>query len=126
VELTKKQAEFWVAILVLCIIFAVAILLVDFGIKAAILEESNRLRLQIEDWEVRQSGRVAAAANAGRTGNDDSDNPPFPSDVLVDNATGMEKGSSPNGDTAPRANPRKRRAQPSRQASPRTIQDGDK
>lgn len=125
-EMSKKQAEFWVALLVLCIIFAVAILLVDFGIKSAILEESTRLRLVIEDEEVRRSGRKPAGTNAVGANNDRGNDVPFPSDVLVDHPPGMEKGSSPNGDKTPGATTRKRRAQPSRPSSPRTIQNGDK
>lgn len=125
-EMSKKQAEFWVALIVLCIIFAVAILLVDFGIKAAILEESTRLRLTIEDEEVRRSGRNTTGANAVGIDNDRSNDPAFPADVLVDNPSRMEKGSSANGDKTPGTNPRKRRAQPSRPSSSRTIPNGDK
>lgn len=125
-EMSKKHAEFLVALLVLCIIFAAAILLVDFGIKAAILEESTRLRLAIEDEEVRRSGRNTTGANAVRADNDRGNDPPFPADVLVEHSPGMEKGSSANGDKAPGTNPRKRRAQSPRQASPRTIPNGDK
>ena len=124
--MSKKQAEFWVALIVLCIIFAVAILLVDFGIKAAILEESTRLRLAIEDEEVRRSGRNTAGTNAVGTDNDRNNDPAFPADVLVVDPSRMEKGSSPNGDKTPGTNPRKRRAQSPRQASPRTIPNGDK
>lgn len=123
--MSKKQAEFWVALIVMCIIFAIAILLVDFGIKAAILEESNRLRLVIEE-EVRTSGRNATGANAGRAANDGNNHPAFPADVLVEHSTGMEEGSSANGDTAPNTGTRKRRAQPARPSRPRTIPNGDK
>jgi len=123
VEMSKRQTEFWVAMLVLCIIVATAILLVDFGIKSAILQESNRLRLTIEG---ELNGRVAKTTNAGRATNKSADDPPYPSDVLVVNSPGMEAGSADNGDKAPGGNARKRRAQPSRQTSSRTIPGGDK
>lgn len=124
-EMSKKQAEFWVALLVLCIIFALAIMLVDFGIKSAILEESNTLRLKIEEWEIR-NGRESAGANAVGIADDSNNDSPIPSDVLVVDPSRMEAGNADNGATKKDTNTRARRAQSGRQNRPRTIPGGDK
>jgi hypothetical protein len=112
-QLTKRQMEFWTLILVLCIGTAVVVLLLDFGIKAAILEESTRLRLRIEEWE-RQNGRNPESTNEGGNGNDALDNPPLPSDVLVVDTARMEERSNSNGYPSPARKTSKRR----------TISDG--
>jgi hypothetical protein len=124
-EMTKKQVEFYTAILVLCIIFAVAITLVDYGIKASILEQSNGLRLRIEEWE-QNNGRKSAGTNEVRTNNDPDNNAPIPSDVLVVNPPGMEAGNDTTGHTATASNSRAQRSKSGRSASSRTIQNGDK
>jgi hypothetical protein len=111
-EMSKRQAEFWVMILVLCIITAAVIMLVDFGIKAAILEESTRLRLAIEEQEVRRSGQKPSRTDASGVANDSPNHPPIPSDVLVVDSAGMEAGNVPNGATDSTTGPRKRRTQP--------------
>lgn len=124
-DMSKKQAEFWVALLVLCIIFALAIMLVDFGIKSSILEESNRLFRKIESWE-RENGRDTAGTNAVGN-NDDRDNDiPLPSDVLVVDPSRLEKGNAANGGTESPNNSRTRRSKPRGQTSPRTVPNGDK
>jgi hypothetical protein len=115
-EMSKKQAEFWVALLVLCLIFAVAITLVDYGIKASILEQSNRIRLLIEEWEINH-GRNATGANEVRTNDDPDNNTPIPSDVLVVNPPGMETGNDATGHTATTSNSRAQRPKPGRPAS---------
>lgn len=115
-ELSKKQVEFYTAILVLCIIFAVAITLVDYGIKASILEQSNNLRLRIEEWE-RDNGRKPAGANEVGNSDDTPDNVPLPSDVLVVNPPGMETGNGRSGHTPKARNPRPNRTKPSRPSS---------
>lgn len=120
-EMTRKQTQFWVAILILCLVVAVAITLVDFSIKAAILEESNRLRKVIEDY-----GRIPESANAPGANNDTDNDPPLPGSILVDKPTGMEATNAPNGIAKSSRNSGTRRAQPGRQARTRTIQNGDK
>lgn len=124
-EMSKKQTEFWVALLVLCIIFAVAIMLVDFGIKTSILEQSNRIRLLMEEWEIK-NGRITAGANEVRTSDDSNNNPSLPGDVLLVNPPGMETGNAHNGTTEENNNTGTRRPKHSRQTSPRTIPHGDK
>lgn len=124
-EMSKKQAEFWVALIVLCTIFAVAILLVDFGIKSAILEESNRLRIKIEDWE-RANGRKSAGTNEVGNANDASDNYPLPSDVLVVDTSRLEAGNGDARNTTKARNTSTNGAKSSRPARNRTIPNGDK
>lgn len=120
-EPTKKQIQFWLAMLFLCLMVAVAITLVDFGIKAAILEESNRLRRLIEGEEI---GRIKESNAKGDTTNPVYD-PPLPSSLLVDKPTRMETTDDANGDKKQGPNTRQRVSKPRGQASPRTIQDGN-
>lgn len=89
--LTRKQMEFWSILLAMAIGVSVLILIIDFGIKGAILEESTRLRLRIEEWE---RGRSADKANANGASNDAPVIAPFPSDLLVDNGSRVEKGDA--------------------------------
>jgi hypothetical protein len=124
-EMSKKQTEFWVALLVLCIIFAVAIMLVDFGIKSSILEQSNRIRLLMEDWEIR-NGRITTGATDIRDNDDHSNDIAFPGDVLLFDPPGMETGNADNGTAEKTDNTSTRRSKPIRPTSPRTIPHGDK
>lgn len=124
-QLTKKQMEFWTVILVLCLGTAFLVLVIDFGIKAAILEESNRLRLKIEGWEV-ANGRGTAETNAVGIGDDAPVNTDLSGDVLVDEPTRMEAANVPDGTTEKAHTPNGNRAQPSRQARTRRIQTRDK
>jgi len=121
-QMTKKQAEFWVALLVLCIIVAVAVLLVDFGIKAAILEESNKLRLTIEGIE---RGQNAGGAAQDRADNNTSNDATIPSDVLVGDTPGMEAGSADNPATVNGQSQATRRPKSRRPARNREVQSGD-
>jgi hypothetical protein len=123
--MSKKQAEFWVALIILCIIFAVAITLVDFGIKASILEQSNKLRLDMEAWEVRISGRQPTGTDEVRASNDAPNNTSIPGDVLVVNPPGMEAGNGDPGHTTKARNTAANRAKSSRQTRNRTIPNGD-
>lgn len=125
-EITKRQAEFWSFILLVCIAVSCLVLLVDFGIKAAILEESNKLRLTIEEEEVRRSGRRRAEANANGDANDSPDDPPIPGNVLVVQPTGMEEGSHSNGRAQSVPGTRARRPNTGRKATGGTVPTGDK
>ena len=109
-ELNKKQTEFWTVLLIVCLVVSVAIMLVDFQIKQAILEESTRLKLVIEEWEVRYSGH---RQDNQRTTNDSANDATISGPVLVDPATRMEAGAIPlhpeteaNGRTGTRGKPR--------------------
>lgn len=122
-QLTKKQMEFWTFVLILCIGVSLLVMLIDFGIKAAILEESTRLRLRIEEWD---NGRKSAETNASGVGNDSANNAAFPVPVLVDESTGMEAANVPNGTQEKiAATSNRRRPKSRRPADNPTIQDGN-
>lgn len=91
-ELTEKATKFWAVMLMVCLVVSVAIMVVDFSIKQSILEESTRLRLDIEAWEVRQSG--LRTSKVGAT-NNPANNPTVSRNVLVDNPARMEAGNVP-------------------------------
>ena len=93
-ELNKKQTEFWAVILIICLVVSAAIMLVDFQIKQAILEESSRLRMSLEAWEVRTSG---LRTGQDRASDDSANHTTIPGSVLVDQPTGMEAGNVSNG-----------------------------
>lgn len=117
-NMTQKQAEFWAFVVGLCTVVAIAVLLLDFGIKAAILEESTRLRLKIEEWE---RGQHAKATTVG-TDNDVPEHSSILAPLLVDNAPGMEAGSSDNGDkVTPIRKTNRRRAKPSGPIDPSGV-----
>lgn len=121
-EMTKKQTEFWAFIIMICLAVSIAVLLVDFGIKAAILEESTKLRLLIEE----NSGRKSQESASGRTDNDADINSSVPPDLLLEYIAPVETGDVPNG-TAEKVRPSPaRRAKPRRPGNPGTISSGDK
>jgi hypothetical protein len=122
VEMTKKQTEFWAFIIMICLAVSIAVLLVDFGIKAAILEESTKLRLLIEE----NSGRKNQESAPGRTDNDADINSSVPPDILLEYIAPVETGDVPNG-TAEKVRPSPaRRAKSRRPDNPGTIPSGDK
>lgn len=89
-QMSKKQAEFFTVLILICTVTAAAILLIDFQIKGAILEESNRLRKIIEG----HYGQRPAAANGNRPYRDPDYNPAYPADMVDSRATRMEEASS--------------------------------
>jgi hypothetical protein len=107
-EMNKKQAEFWGLIIGMMIAVALVILVIDYGIKTAILEESTRLRLVIEG---EKSGQKPVSADANGTANDSRDDPPILGNVLVDDPTGMETGNGHKRSEKPSARARNRRPQ---------------
>ena len=121
----SKKGEFLAVLLTLCTVVMVVVLLLDIQIKAAILEESTKLRLTIEDEEVRQSGRRRQETNADRVSNDAPNDAPIPSNVLVVKPAGMEAGSASNGTEKPVPSPRVRRSKSGRPASDRTVPQGN-
>lgn len=124
-DLTKRQAEYWAFILALMITIAVAVLLIDFAIKTAILEESNKLRMMLEAEEVRRNGQKPKPTDAGRAANISDNNPSIPGDVLVVDTPGMETGNVHNGTKEAATGQATRRPKPRRSPSPRTIPGGN-
>jgi hypothetical protein len=94
VELSRKQTEFWAVVLIVCLVTAVAVTLLDFSIKASILEESNALRIEIERWYRGRLGETTAQNGDDTNSRIDA---PFPGDVLDIDASRLEKRSAPNG-----------------------------
>jgi len=105
-EMSKKQAEFFTILILICTVTAAAILLIDYQIKGAILEESNRMRKELE----RHYGQRSAAANgSGPVSNPDND-AAYPSD-LVDSGTARVEATGPN-DTDSKRNAAKSERRP--------------
>jgi hypothetical protein len=121
-EMNKKQAEFWGLIIGMMIAVALVILIIDYGIKTAILEESTRLRLIIEG---EKRGQKPVSTDANGVGDDLLHNPALSSDVLVVDTSAMEAGNGhPRSQkSSPRA--RNRRSEPDGSPNDRAIQDGN-
>ena len=92
---TKDPVKFWLFLVALMLATAVAVLLLDISIKAAILEESNALRLAIERERNEQFVRRTEVPNA----NGASGNGSHPGDVVDINDAGLEKGDAAKEDT---------------------------
>lgn len=121
-DLNKRQLEFWAFIIIMALGASIAVLLIDFSIKTAILEESNKLRLVIEGW---QGGQHRQTTDANGVVPDPDNDAPIPGDVLVVNSPGMETGSGANGSKASDKSASNRRAQSRRPSSPGTIPGGN-
>lgn len=92
-DMSKKQAEFFAILIMLCTITAALVLVIDYQIKGAILEQANRVRRDIEGW---QRGQSAAAASGNRSDSDAGNHVGYPSD-LVDSGTARVETSGSNG-----------------------------
>lgn len=123
-EMNKRQVEFWGVTLLICLVVSVAIMIVDFQIKQAILEESTRLRLSIEEWEVRKSG---LRADKVRATDDSANHTTIPGYVLVEPTAGMEAGNVRDGSQkeAPKSQGRRRNVS-NGEATNRKVPPGDK
>lgn len=89
-DMSKKQAEFFTILIIICTVTAAAILIIDYQIKGAILEESNRMRKAIEAFY----GQRPAAANGSRPYRNPDNDPAYPADMVGSRATGMEETST--------------------------------
>jgi hypothetical protein len=115
-QLSRKQLEFFGVIIVICTIISAVILLIDFGIKTAILEESVRLRLKIEQWERVNGLNTKTTANG--VVDDAPINTPVPGLVLVDDTPGMETTERSNGaEKIRKVSPQNRRPKPDGQTT---------
>lgn len=122
-DMSKKQAEFFTILIVICTVTAALILAIDFQIKGAILEESTRMRKDIERY---LNGQRSAPANGrGPFRNSDND-PAYPSDLVASGTTGVEETSNiqnPNGTGTSAA---RRRPKPRAQDGPGIVPDSGK
>jgi len=106
---TNDHIKFWTFLAGTILMVAVAVLLIDMSIKAAILGESNTLRLIIEG----ENNDRAAKANS----NGASHNGTNSSSVLGVFSAGMETEHVANG-TKKTVQPRKTRGQRAKPGSP--------
>ncbi len=84
----RDNIKFWTVLAGMILLVSVAVLLIDMSIKAAILGESNSLRLLIEG----EYNDRAAKASSNGTGNHTSGTNP----VLGEFPAGMEVGNVAN------------------------------
>jgi hypothetical protein len=89
-QMSKKQAEFFTILIIICTATAAAILLIDFQIKGAILEESTRMRKELERYYGQRPAAANASGHDSNAGNDLS----YPSDLVAGRATGVEETGS--------------------------------
>jgi hypothetical protein len=92
---SKDPVKFWLFLVTLMLATAVAVLLLDISIKAAILEESNALRLAIEaERNNRYERRTENPSANGASGNGSHSG-----DVVDINDAGLEKRDAAKEDT---------------------------
>jgi hypothetical protein len=121
-NMSKKQAEFFTVLILICTVTAAAILIIDYQIKGAILEESNRMRKELE----RYYGQRPAAASGRRPDSDTSHDLSYPSDLVGSGTTGVEEGGTNGSRPTPYPAPAVRRTRAARQTRPGSIPDTGK
>jgi hypothetical protein len=121
--MSKKQAQFFAGLILICTITAALVLVIDYQIKGAILEQANRLRLDIERWT---SGQKPEATGSNRPDSHPDNDVLYPSDLVDSGTTRVETSGtngSANGTVAPNHTVR---SKPSRRHGPSTVSDTDK
>lgn len=93
-DMSKKQAQFFAGLILICTITAALVLVIDYQIKGAILEQANRLRLEIEDW---QRGQGTKTTGSNRPDNHAGNDVSYPADLVHSGTTGVEA----NGHSSP-------------------------
>ncbi len=86
-DMSKRQAEFFTVLIIIATLTAAAILVIDFQIKGAILEQASRFRQQYEEW---QNGQSSARPANSRADYHRADNGAYPSDMVASGNAGME------------------------------------
>jgi hypothetical protein len=82
-DISKKQAEFFAILIWLAVLTAVAILIIDFQIKGAILDQAVKLREAIH-------GQVRETAASQRFDNNGANHAAYPSDMVSGGHARME------------------------------------
>jgi hypothetical protein len=82
--MSLKQAQFFAGLIVICTITAGLILIIDFQIKGAILEQVERY----------YRGQNPAPTGGNRPGNHPGNDLPYPSDLVGGGNAGVEKTSA--------------------------------
>lgn len=100
--MSKKQAQFFAGLILICTVTAALVLVIDYQIKGAILEQANRLRLEIEGW---QRGQSPAATSGYRPDSHPANHVDYPADLVDSGTTRVEtaghNGSASQQDSAP-------------------------
>jgi hypothetical protein len=105
---SNDSIKFWTFLTVMLLGVAVAVTLIDLTIKAAILAESNSMKLAMEEWETNYGQKVSGRLDP-RNYPDANNNGHLSGNVLDSRDAGMEAGSADNGDKKPiPARPRNR------------------
>lgn len=97
-ELSKKQAQFYAVLVGGCVAIAILVLLIDFNIKASILDESARLREVI-------NGQRPTGSNDPRANSNHTEHNNISGDVLSEQRPRMEKRDVANGFPVAVSNP---------------------
>jgi hypothetical protein len=82
-EMSKKQIEFFVILIWVAVLTAIAILVIDFQIKGAIIEQAIKLREAMNG----QTGKTTASQ---RPDNNGSNNAAYPNDMVASGNARME------------------------------------
>lgn len=88
-ESKNETMKFWTILTIILLAVAVTVTLIDLGIKAAILAESNSMKLAMEEWEVRNGQKVHRRTDERNSPNG-AFNGDLPGDVLATDNAGME------------------------------------
>jgi hypothetical protein len=93
---SNDTTKFWAILTMMLLAVAITVTLIDLGIKAAILAESNSMKLAMEEWEVRYGQKVSGRTDTGNS-SDGTLNGRISGDVLAANDAGLEAGNASNG-----------------------------
>jgi hypothetical protein len=89
------KLKFWAMLAIVLVVVAVTVTLVDLGIKAAILEQANAFR---RDLERARNGQAPTGASSNGVDNNSANDGTISGDVLDVFPAGMEEGSLPKHD----------------------------
>src|SRR4029077_4695604 len=88
-ETKNDTTKFWAILTIMLLAVAITVTLIDLGIKASILAESNSMKLAMEEWEVRNGQKVSGRTDTGNSANGRFD-AGLSGDVLDTDNAGME------------------------------------
>jgi hypothetical protein len=108
----NDTTKFWAILLMMLLAVAVTVTLIDLGIKASILAESNAMKLRMEDWEMMAYGQKASGRIDERNSSNGRFDAGLSGDVLATDDAGMEAGNAANGATPPTRNRARNRPKP--------------
>jgi hypothetical protein len=97
---SKDTIKFWTFLTMMLLGVAIAVTLIDLTIKAAILSESNALKLRMEAWGVENGQTPTGRIDQRNTANGHFE-PSLPADLLGADTTGLEAPDASNGTKNP-------------------------